>query len=517
MALPLPKNRLRIDEQVLHFLTGVYQLDDRLREWVTPVPITTTIRTGSLQNTIEQIRRACLEKPLPVIWLEGTDEADQRALAAELCAEIGLKLLTTPAHALPTNPAELSTLTRLWNREAALHGYALHVDCTELDRTQTQTIGAFIDRIQGDLWVSGGGWKPRISRDTVTFTIRKPSASEQLVLWNNYLPSLPPKALQELVSQFDLGMQTIRTISNALECRQLATPTTVSEPSPELTHNLWQLCCTHTRPQVDDLAQRLEPVATWNDLVLPETQLQTLHDIVAQVQHRHRVYTDWGFSKAGARGMGITALFAGESGTGKTMAAEVLANALNLDLYRIDLSQVVNQYIGQTEKNLRKIFDAAEAGGAILLFDEADALFGKRTEVKDSHDRYSNIEVSYLLQRMEAYRGLAILTTNMRSALDKAFLRRLRFVVSFAFPDAAQRADIWRRVFPPDMPRHELDYTKLARLNIPGGNIRNIALCAAFRAAHDDQPVQMHHLAQAARSEYAKLERPLTQTELQGW
>ena len=255
------------------------------------------------------------------------------------------------------------------------------------------------------------------------------------------------------------------------------------------------------RPSLGELAQRIEPGATWDDLVLPPAQLAMLRQIAAQVRHRAAGLRGVGLRAAGARGLGISALFAGASGTGKTMAAEVLANDLQLDLYRIDLSQVVSKYIGETEKNLRRVFDAAEGGGAILLFDEADALFGKRSEVKDSHDRYANIEISYLLQRMEAYRGLAILTTNQRSALDPAFLRRLRFIVEFPFPDAAMRAEIWRRVFP-RAHAHRRDSTldKLARLNVAGGNIRNIALNAAFLAADADEPVRMAHLLRAART-----------------
>src|SRR5206468_1643826 len=193
---------------------------------------------------------------------------------------------------------------------------------------------------------------------------------------------------------------------------------------------------------------------------------------------------------------------------GKTKAAEVLAGELDLDLYRIDLSAVVSKYIGETEKNLRRVFDAAEEGGAILLFDEADALFGKRSEVKDSHDRYANIEVSYLLQRMEAHRGLSILTTNLKSALDTAFLRRLRFVIEFPFPDCAQREGIWRRAFPPATPTEALDHAVLARLDVAGGSIRNIALGAAFLAADAGEPVRMRHVLRAAESEYQKLEKP---------
>jgi SpoVK/Ycf46/Vps4 family AAA+-type ATPase len=235
------------------------------------------------------------------------------------------------------------------------------------------------------------------------------------------------------------------------------------------------------------------------------------------MRQRSRVYEEWGFGDSAVRGLGISALFAGPSGTGKTMAAEVLARELCLDLYCIDLSQVVSKYIGETEKNLRCVFDAAEGGGAILLFDEADALFGKRSEVRDSHDRYANIEVSYLLQRMETYRGLAILTTNLKNALDPAFLRRLRFVVTFPFPDAAERAEIWRRAFPARTPTERLDQARLARLNIAGGNIRNIALHAAFLAADAGQPVGMAHVLRAARGEYVKLEKTLTEAEVDGW
>ena len=199
------------------------------------------------------------------------------------------------------------------------------------------------------------------------------------------------------------------------------------------------------------------------------------------------------------------------------MAAEVLANDLQLDLYRIDLSQVVSKYIGETEKNLRRVFDAAEEGAAILLFDEADALFGKRSDVRDSHDRYANIEVSYLLQRMETYRGLAILTSNMKHALDPAFLRRIRFIVPFPFPDVTQRAEMWRTVFPSVMPTADLQIEKLARLTMPGGHIRNIAVNAAFLAADANEAVQMKHLLQATRTEYAKLDKPLSDAEVGGW
>jgi SpoVK/Ycf46/Vps4 family AAA+-type ATPase len=256
-------------------------------------------------------------------------------------------------------------------------------------------------------------------------------------------------------------------------------------------------------------------------LVLPPLQMQTLRQLADQVRHRLQVYETWGFAEKDRRGLGVSALFAGPSGTGKTMAAQVIARSLGMELYRVDLSGVVNKYIGETEKNLRRLFDAAEDGGAILFFDEADALFGKRSEVKDSHDRYANIEINYLLQRIESYRGLAILATNIKSALDTAFLRRLRFVVNFPYPTAAERQRLWKKVFlQPDAkknlavpPLGKLDYEYLARLNLTGGHIHNAALNAAFRAAATGSNVTMPLVLDAVRTELLKLDRPVNDAD----
>ncbi|WP_009917495.1 ATP-binding protein, partial [Burkholderia humptydooensis] len=270
---------------------------------------------------------------------------------------------------------------------------------------------------------------------------------------------------------------------------------------------LWHALREAARGGLDTLAQRIDSRTAFDDLVLPPFVAAQLREIAAQLRDRQTVYDDWGFGRGQTRGLGIAALFAGESGTGKTMAAEAIANAARVDLYRIDLSSVVNKYIGETEKNLARLFDAAETSGAILLFDEADALFGRRSDVKDSHDRYANIEVAYLLQRIETYRGLAILTTNMKSALDRAFLRRIRFVVNFPFPDAAARESIWRRQFPAAAPLGAIDFGALARLNLAGGHIRSVALNAAFKAAGGGGAIDQAALMDAARAEYAKLER----------
>ena len=298
-----------------------------------------------------------------------------------------------------------------------------------------------------------------------------------------------------LASEFDLSQLVIADV-----VRQV-------EHSGAGTSGLWAACRAQTRPRLDTLARRVEPVACWDDLVLPDAELTLLRHIVDQVRGRAMVLRSWGLAERVTRGSAVTALFAGGSGTGKTLAAEVIAHELELDMYRIDLAGVVSKYIGETEQNLRRVFDAAEEGGALLMFDEADALFGKRSEVKDSHDRYANIEVSYLLARMEDYRGVAILATNLRHALDDAFLRRLRFIVTFPFPGPAERARLWARAFPAQAPVAELDIERLARLAASGGMIRNIALNAAFCAAGQGTEVTMELVLEMARIEFRKLER----------
>jgi hypothetical protein len=537
---------LRIDERILHYLAGVSHLDERLAgivvtlsaagELVPSHRLQAEQLTEALSPWVDTATRLSLPErgkaePMPVVQLFGEDPPGKRAIAAAACTALGLNLCLVPADALPATPSEIEALTRLWEREAVLSGSALMLDCDELDMAdaaRTIAVTRLIQQMNSPLIVTSlerSRLSQRRVRQVITLDVRKPSMSEQRTLWHKRLNSESLNGhIEALVSQFNLSASSIHAASSEVLAVGRKTPAVTDNRDSvqqaaydELADLLWDACRGQTRPALDDLAQRIEPSAGWDDLVLPEAQREILHEIAAHVRQRATVYEAWGFSTRGTRGLGISALFAGASGTGKTMAAEVLAHELRLDLYRIDLSSVVSKYIGETEKNLRRVFDAAEEGGAILLFDEADALFGKRSEVKDSHDRYANIEVSYLLQRMEAYRGLAILTTNLKNALDTAFLRRIRFVVQFPFPDAAQRAEIWRRIFPQLTPTKDLDIDKLARLNVAGGNIRNIALNAAFLAADAQEPVGMAHLLRAANTEYAKIEKSLTETEIGGW
>lgn len=512
---------LRIDERVLHYLTGASHLDEQLLGFVEAVAETPPL-TPSQRQVVEQVITIWSghSRPtrLPVVQLCGPERATKKGVAAAICADLGLGLYKMDVHVIPTTPHELDILLRLWEREAALSGCALLLDADladSADQGRQSVITHFIDSLGSPLLVTCRDRRADQQRPLLTFEVKKPTALEQRALWQRALGDNGPELngqIESLTAQFNLNAPAIEAAY--LQATGYAK---AASQDADLATALWQACRAHARPQLDDLAQRIEPVARWDDLVLPEREHQVLHDIAIHVRQRTQVYENWGFAHKSARGLGISALFAGPSGTGKTMAAEVLANELELDLYRIDLSQVVSKYIGETEKNLARVFDGAEAGGTILLFDEADALFGKRGEVKDSHDRYANIEVSYLLQRMEAYRGLAILTTNMKSALDQAFWRRLRFAVQFPFPTSEQRAAIWQRIFPPETPTKGLDLLQLAQLNVSGGNIRNIAMNAAFYAADAGEPVRMAHILRAARSEYSKLDKTLTNAEIRGW
>ncbi len=499
---------LRIDERILHYLMGVTYLDSQLETCVTPLAAPVAL-PPSQQALAERI---CLEwshrEALPLINLYGGQASNRVAIAAAACAHHNVHPYALEISSLPSTTEQRTHFQRRWEREAALGNYALFIETSALNSLEKPAfLDSFIQRQKGRLILSSD--EPLLLPKTVRLEVPRPSPAEQTTLWHQALGEAGAEVeLGSVTSQFSLDPESIFQVSAALS---------QSTTDLSLQSRLWQACRQQARITLDNLAQRLTPMATWEDLVLPAGQMRTLKAIVAAVQQRSQVYETWGFGRKSDRGLGISALFAGSSGTGKTLSAEVLAQALQLDLYRIDLSAVVSKYIGETEKNLRRIFDAAEQGGAILLFDEADALFGKRSEVKDSHDRHANIEVSYLLQRMETYRGLAILTTNFKSAIDPAFLRRIRFVVSFPFPDVAQRIEMWQRVFPEQTPTYGLAPDKLAQLTVPGGNIYSIAMNAAFLASAESSPVQMGHLLQAAQSEYTKLDKKLAEAEVRGW
>jgi hypothetical protein len=535
---------LRVDERILHFLAGVQQLDERLVGRLDRLAVSGELLPSQQELAVwlaELWRRGAETGTLPALELTGPPGAGKREILAAAADRLGLELWEIAALAVPTDPLELDGFLRLWRRELVLAGRVLLVgedDAPADEPARDAAVARLIDRLEGPVAVVSRSGRRSGRRPLVSFNVSPPGAEERAELWRRALgPAaavLDKTALEEarpqdgqdrclaaIAAQFQLGARAVRAASAEALATVAATEPAANresgDPAARLGQALWRSGRRQARPLLGSLARQVEPRAVWDDLVLPVRQRTLLSEIAIHVRHRRQVYESWGFGARSSRGQGLAALFAGTSGTGKTMAAEVLAGELDLDLYHIDLATVISKYIGETEKNLGRLFDAAETGGAILLFDEADALFGKRSEVKDSHDRYANLEVSYLLQRMEAYRGLAILTSNRKNALDDAFLRRLRFVIEFPFPDPAAREAIWRGIFPPETPTADLDCSQLARLNVAGGNIKNIAIAAAFLAAGDGEPVAMHHLLRAAKGEYAKLEKPLPAAETRGW
>jgi SpoVK/Ycf46/Vps4 family AAA+-type ATPase len=263
----------------------------------------------------------------------------------------------------------------------------------------------------------------------------------------------------------------------------------------------------HLDNRLGKTATRITRLASWADIVLPEDIVDSLLELTARVRHRRKVFEGWGFDKAITTARGITALFQGSPGTGKTMVAGVIARDLGLDLYRVDVSRISSKWLGETEKNLGALFDAAEDGQVMLLFDEADSLFGKRTEVKTSADRYANMEVNYLLQRLDSFEGVAILTTNFGKSIDPAFKRRLTYRVTFPFPDEEMREDLWRSMIPPQVPvGGRIDFAALAiRFRLSGGYIRNAALRAAFLAAEEGTSLTQDHIERAIRMEFREI------------
>ncbi|MDZ8183658.1 MAG: AAA family ATPase [Nostoc sp. ChiSLP02] len=507
---------LRINPRILSYLLGEAAFDEQLMSFVHPLPphLEQISLPPSQEKIVEQLVAIWseLSSSSPALQLCGGEISAKYAIAKAASVRLGYNLHVMSAAVLTQSPNEIHQIKQRWEREALLNNSVLLLDCDDISPNEPKaafTVSQFLEYLQTPAIVCSGERLQIKHNHLITFDVPQLSYQEQAEIWASHLGAQANQLngeITKLVSQFNLSNATIQTA-----CLQFKLQKT---HHPNL---LWDFCRHQARPHIDGLAQRIDTSATWDDLVLPEQQRQVLADIAAHLRQRAKVYQEWGFAGKGSRGLGISALFHGESGTGKTMAAEVLANQFRLDLYRIDLSAVVSKYIGETEKNLGRIFAAAETGGVILLFDEADALFGKRTEVQDSRDRHANVEVSYLLQRMEAYQGLAILTTNLKNALDSAFLRRIRFMVAFPFPEAPSRSEIWQRVFPSQTPTQGLDYQKLGQLKVAGGNIRNIAMNAAFLAADADEPVMMKHILQASQQEYLKLKRLLNDEETKGW
>jgi len=510
---------LKADERILNYIKGLNYLDSRITPMLHPLVDASAGQSLPVshqkvtQRIVNYLRAPSGTDQMRPVRLQGSDSESKRQVAVRVCSSLGLQAYVLPIGQLPGNPDDLEQFIRLLQRESLLMPLALFIDAGEIDPSEKQLLARFTQRFFQDnacpVFMDEDAANETFLSQARVFEVQKPTADEQSLLWSEALGDEVQKQLPQITEQFSFSQSEIQRIAGWIQD---------DHQYQENGHSpaLWQNCRHATRSGMEKLARRIDTKATWKDIVLPEQQTTLLQQIAQQIFNRKRVFGDWGFREKMNRGLGISALFHGESGVGKTMAAEVIANACKLDLYTIDLSAVTSKYIGETEKNLRKLFDAAQDSGAILFFDEADALFGKRSEVKDSHDRYANTQIDYLLQRMEQFNGLSILATNMKNALDKAFTRRLSFIIDFPFPDSGLRYEIWHRVFPEQTPLGpNIDYKRLANFNLAGGSIHNIAVNAAFLAAGEDTEVTMRQILDATLTEFRKLEKPAKETAFQ--
>jgi len=530
---PLLSKHLRVDERVVGFLFGSDEIDARLLPYVMCRQSTTSIAdlllpTDLSQRLVTLTRQLKAQEQALIFYFQGPYGVGKETTAGALGCELGMGLLVVDGEKLlAADDLAFATAVRLVMREALFQHAILYwtgfdallsdeqrPPCALLLRALEERPGLTI--LAGDTV-----WEPAdalYERTFVRVEFPRPSYSERRQLWllslNGSVPVAADVDLSALAAHFRFTASQIQdAVSTARNLARWRDP----ENGHVATTDLYAASRLQSNRKLGELAHKITPHYTWDDIVLPADRLEQLLEIFNQVKYRARVYDEWGFDQKLALGKGLNVLFAGPSGTGKTMAADILAGELRVDLYKIDLATVVSKYIGETEKNLARIFAEAETSNAILFFDEADALFGKRSEVRDAHDRYANIEISYLLQRMEEYDGVVILASNLRKNVDEAFVRRMHFIVEFPFPDEQQRRSIWEKIWPANTPRQpDLDLGLMAhRFELAGGAIRNIALAAAFLAAADGQIVTPHHLLRATQREYQKMGKVVVESEFE--
>ncbi len=526
---PLLAKQIGVDARMVRYVLGSDVLDERIRAFSYLSDPGSQPRAILVDEAVRQrLARFLRNRGVgPVIaHLIGPYGVGKQDTAHAVCKDLGMQLLVFDLAHLSGDAAGSGSRTfELVQREARVQQAAVYWKNFDALLSEDKRgsliafLGALANRPALTFLAGEGPWEPNEAlRDArlVRLELRKPSSADRLRIWSTVLNGDcridSDVDLAALAGKFKFTGGQIRdaaAMAVNLACLR------DSETAGVSAVDLHGACRFHSNQKLSRLARKITPKYKWGDIVLPADRVEQLREICNHVKYRERVYGEWGFDQKLSLGKGLSVLFSGPSGTGKTMAAEIIAGALGLELYKIDLSTVVSKYIGETEKNLSRIFDEAETSNAILFFDEADALFGKRSEVKDSHDRYANIEIGYLLQRMEEYEGVVILATNLRKNMDEAFVRRLQFTVEFPFPNEQDRRRIWEGIWPSDTPRDPaLDIDFMARrFEITGGNIRNIALAAAFLAADDGNIVTMNHVMHGTKREFQKMGKVVTEGE----
>ena len=540
---PLLACAIKLDEQIVRLLAGGESLDPRLASFCELVDPALSLVDASLgadvRRTLIGLAVEWRESRRPMrLYFHGPFGSGQPRAAEALAREVGSRLISTNLARAPVANAEFESTIELLFREAWLLDAVVFLDGADAIRPDDSMVkyGRLMSAVAGSrrITILAGSrpWAPpqRVcgthATGVVTVPLPIPEFDQRRASWAASLQleglDAASDALDAVADRYQLIPGQIEEAASGLRnLARLRSGVDHDDRPPAETHHvaasdLFAAARLQTGHELGSLARKIDSRYVWADIVLPADALAQIREICQRVTHHRQVLDVWGFGQKLSHGKGVTALFTGPSGTGKTMAAGVLANELSLDLYKIDLSSVVSKWIGETEKNLDLIFTAAENANAILFFDEADALFGKRSEVRDSHDRYANVEISYLLQKMEEYEGIAILATNLRANLDEAFVRRLAFTVQFPFPDEESRRRIWAGIWPAAAPvDRDVDAAYLAKqFKLSGGNIKNIALAAAVLAASDGSAVRMAHVIHATRREYQKMGKALAEAEL---
>jgi SpoVK/Ycf46/Vps4 family AAA+-type ATPase len=527
---PLLAKFLQVDERVAGYLLETDRIDTRLLHFShlahPNIKLSDVTLTDDTKERLTKLITQFREKGL-VCNFHGPRGVGKKATAEAVCAELGVPILNVDVNKMLAVNTPLELSLRLIFREGRLQNAAILFDGYDLLLGDEKEIRSGYESLITELenyskWVflvSEKEWQPGAILYSKSFTsveLPTPSYKARRQLWERQWDGDSAVATDidfgDLASKFRLSGGQIRDVVAAARSlarwRDPAKATITAQ-------DLYAACRRQFRGTLGALSRKIQPKYSWPDIILPKDQMEQLHEICSYVKYYYTVYDGWGFEHKLSTGKGLNALFSGPSGTGKTMAAEIIANELGLDLYKIDLSAIVSKYIGETEKNLDRIFREGQTSNAILFFDEADALFGKRSEVRDSHDRYANIEVAYLLQKMDEYEGAVILATNLRKNMDEAFARRMHFTVEFPAPEEADRHRIWQNIFPREAPlATDIDLSFLARqFKITGGNIKNIALGAAFLAAQDGGSINMENIIWATKREFQKMGKLCTESD----
>ncbi len=525
---PLLVREIKIEDRIAGYLMGSDQADSRLSAFTClnhpGISLGDMVLSDTTHRQLMTLASDSFDDSARVTLMEGIGGTGKKSAAEALCRSWNLPLLMVNTANLLAEGGSLTTFYELIFREAKLQRSALCWERFDLllseDRNLKPGSETFIRGLNDFrlpvFITSEKAWHPGSALGDKAFVhieFDLPSYANRKQLWEVYLNGQAAKEteteMDEVSDKFRFTPGQIKDASATAQYLASSRGERISTP------DLYTACRVTSNQRLGNLARKIQPKYTWQDIVLPADQMAQLNEIADHVKYRHVVFSEWNFEKKVSLGKGMNVLFAGPSGTGKTMAAEIVAHELGLDLYKIDLSTVVSKYIGETEKNLDRIFTEAQGSNAILFFDEADAIFGKRSEVKDSHDRYANIEIAYLLQKMEEYEGISILATNLRKNLDEAFARRMHFSIEFPLPEEPDRLSIWRGVFPEEAPvADNVDLQFMARqFRVTGGNIKNIAFAAAFLSASDGGTIGIEHLIRATRREYQKMGRLCTESD----